>query len=250
VRTVLILGGTGEGRRLAASLVPGYRVISSLAGRVRSPVLPPGEVRIGGFGGAAGLAAFLLSECVDAVVDATHPFAAQMSFNAADACASAGVPLGILRRPGWSSVPGDRWIPVADLGDAVAALAGLGERVLLTIGRQELAAFAGCTSHWFLARSIDPPTGAMPPRCEVLLARGPFSLADELALLRARAIDVVVTKNSGGSATSPKLAAARSLGLPVIMVARPPLPAGVPTLATPTDVLSWLSWLSWLSADS
>lgn len=238
--TVLILGGTGEGRRLAAAVAGRYRVISSLAGRVRSPLLPPGEVRIGGFGGSAGLASYLATAKVGAVVDATHPFAARMSFNAAIACASAGVPLLILRRPGWVPVPGDRWIRVDSMPDAARALDGLGERVLLTTGRQELAAFAECDAHWFLVRCVDPPAGPAPARHEVLLDRGPFTVSGELSLLRTHAIDVVVTKNSGGDATAGKLVAARSLSLPVVVVERPPLPPAVPTVATVAGVLSWL----------
>lgn len=239
--TVLILGGTGEGRQLAAALAGHYRVISSLAGRVRSPLLPPGEVRIGGFGGPSGLASFLVASGVDAVVDATHPFAAQMSFNAATACTSAGVPLVILRRPGWAPVAGDRWIRVDSLADAARALDYLGERVLLTTGRQELAAFAECDTHWFLVRCVDPPIGPAPARHEVLLDRGPFTVSGELSLLRTHAIDVLVTKNSGGDATAGKLVAARSLKLPVVIVERPALPPGIPTVATVDRVLTWLS---------
>lgn len=239
--TVLILGGTGEGRRLAVALAGRYRVISSLAGRVRSPLLPPGEVRIGGFGGSSGLAAFLASSGADAVVDATHPFAAQMSFNAAAACTSAGVPLLILRRPGWAPVAGDRWIRVDSLADAARALAGRGERVLLTTGRQELAAFADCDAHWFLVRCVDPPSGPAPARHEVLLDRGPFTVPGEVSLMRSHAIDVLVTKNSGGDLTAAKLEAARTLGLPVVIVSRPVLPPGVPTVATVRAVLTWLS---------
>jgi precorrin-6A/cobalt-precorrin-6A reductase len=244
VLAVLILGGTGEGRRLAAALVGRYRVISSLAGRVRSPSLPPGEVRIGGFGGVEGLSAFLASSGVDVVVDATHPFAAQMTLNAVAACASSGIPLVILRRPGWSAVPGDRWIEVASLADAARALDGLGSRVLLTTGRQELTAFAGCASHWFLVRCVDPPTGPLPAQCQVLLDRGPFTVHSEISLLRAHAIDVVVTKNSGGDATSAKLVAARSLGLPVVMVARPSLPPNALAVPSVPSVPAALAWLS------
>jgi precorrin-6A/cobalt-precorrin-6A reductase len=241
VTTVLILGGTGEARRLAAALIGRYQVISSLAGRVRSPLLPPGLVRIGGFGGVPGLRSYLASAGIDAVVDATHPFAAQMSFNASAACSSLGVPLVSLRRPAWEPSPGDQWIPVPSVADAARALDSLGSRVLLTTGRQELAAFAGCDRHWFLVRCVNPPIGPRPARCEILLDRGPFTVEGELFLLRAHSIDVLVTKNSGGALTSAKLAAARSLGLPVVMVSRPPSPPSVPAVPSVAAALSWLS---------
>jgi precorrin-6A/cobalt-precorrin-6A reductase len=236
---VLILGGTTEGRRLAEALVdrPGFDVVSSLAGRVRDPRHPPGALRIGGFGGPAGLAAWLAAERVDAIVDATHPFAAGITANAVSAATTAGVPLLVLRRPPWIAVAGDRWIRVSSLDAAASAAAGFG-RVFLTTGRQSLAAFASCAAPWFLVRSVDPPAPPMPPHLEVLLDRGPFTFDGELALLRRCAIDVVVTKNSGGDAASPKLAAARQLGLPVVMVDRPPAPSGMQTVEA---ALSWLA---------
>ncbi|SHM89289.1 cobalt-precorrin-6A reductase [Cryptosporangium aurantiacum] len=237
---VLILGGTGDARRLASALAGSCRVVSSLAGRVREPLLPPGEVRIGGFGGVAGLVSYLRSEEFDAVVDATHPFAAQMTLHAVAACSRLGVPLLVLQRPGWVSVPGDHWVRVPTLADAAEVLPSLGHRVLLTTGRQGVGVFAG-SDQWFLIRTVDPPSAVLPPHSEVLLARGPFTRADEVALLRSRHIDVVVTKDSGGSATYPKLEAARELGLPVLMVNRPPLPAGVDTVATPEQAMGWLA---------
>ncbi|MFG1920953.1 cobalt-precorrin-6A reductase [Cryptosporangium sp. NPDC048952] len=232
---VLILGGTGDARRLAGLLVNSYDVVSSLAGRVRSPLLPPGDVRIGGFGGVAGLAAYL--DGFDAVVDATHPFASQMSSHAAAACSVAGVPLVVLQRPGWEAVPGDHWVRVPTVADVVPVLSW--RRVFLTTGARGLDAFAEC-DQWFLIRVVDPPSAVLPPHSSVLLARGPFTYEDEVALLRSHRIDVIVTKDSGGHATYPKLAAARSLGLPVVMVDRPPLPVGVATVGSPGAAEGWL----------
>lgn len=242
---VLVLGGTGEARRLAALLVAGaagpLRVVSSLAGRVARPVLPEGGVRVGGFGGVAGLTAYLREERVAAVVDATHPFAGVMSFHAAGAAARAGVPLLALRRPSWRRGPGDRWYPVASLEEAAALLPSLGRRVFLTTGRTGLAAFADAgPGLWFLLRSVDPPAGAGPGECEVLLDRGPFTLEGEREVLRAYGVEVLVTKDSGGEATAPKLAAAREAGIPVVVVRRPPVPQGVPLAATPEEAVGWL----------
>lgn len=236
---VLVLGGTTEGRLLATALaaLPSFTVVSSLAGRVRSPLPLPGEVRVGGFGGVAGLVAFLRTAAIGTVVDATHPFASSMSAHAASACALAGVPLLALRRPAWTPVPGDRWMPVPSVSAAASAVAPF-SRVFLTTGRQSLSTFAACGS-WFLVRTVDPPVGPSPARMELVLDRGPFRVEGELALLRSRAIDVVVTKNSGGVA--PKLAAARMLGLPVIMVDRPDVDASVPVVATVDEALAWLA---------
>ncbi|GAA2561584.1 cobalt-precorrin-6A reductase [Pseudonocardia hydrocarbonoxydans] len=230
-RNVLVLGGTAEARRLAAALVdePGVHVVSSLAGRVRAPARPPGEVRIGGFGGPDALAGWLAGRGTVAVVDATHPFAARMSAHAAAATAAAGVPLLVLRRPGWTPGPGDDWTPAASLDAAADLLPGLGERAFLTTGRGGLAAFAA-SDRWFLVRSVDPPEPPAPRRMHVVLGRGPFTVEGERALLRAHAIDVLVTKDSGGPAA--KLTAARELGVPVLMVTRPPVPPGVEVVET------------------
>ncbi|MFB6892265.1 cobalt-precorrin-6A reductase [Kitasatospora sp. NPDC056327] len=247
---VLLLGGTTEARLLAAALAAdssGLRVTSSLAGRVAEPRLPAGEVRIGGFGGPDGLAAWLRAERVTAVVDATHPFAAAMSGNAAGAAAATGVPLLALRRPGWAEVPGDRWHRVPSLDAAAALLPALGRRVLLTSGRQGIGAFAHLDGLHFTARSVDPPEPPLPASLDVLLDRGPFSLDGERALLRGHRIDVVVTKDSGGAATAPKLTAARELGLPVVVVERPPLPPGVPAVPDVPAALAWLAGLAGLA---
>ncbi|MBQ0825869.1 cobalt-precorrin-6A reductase [Streptomyces tagetis] len=225
---VLILGGTTEARRLAAALAerPGVRVTTSLAGRVGTPAPLPGEVRVGGFGGADGLAAWLRDRRVDALVDATHPFAASITAHASAAAAATGVPAVILRRPGWRPGPGDHWHPAGSLADAAALLPALGRRIFLTTGRLGLAAFAHLDGAHFLARSVEPPEPPLPPDTEILLARGPFDVAGETALLRAHRIDVLVTKDSGGDATAAKLTAARALALPVVVVRRPPPPPG------------------------
>lgn len=240
--TVLLLGGTGEARRLAALLAqrrPALRVVTSLAGRVAQPALPDGEVRIGGFGGAAGLAEWLRRERVGAVIDATHPFAARISSAAVTASAEVGLPLLVVRRPGWTAEPGDDWRRVPSLDAAAETVAGLGERVFLSTGRQSLAAFAGLDRQWFLVRSVDPPDPPLPRRLSVVLDRGPFTVDGELALLRRYDIDVLVTKDSGGTMTAAKLHAARRLGLPVVMVDRPPTPPA-DQVESVEDALPWL----------
>ncbi|MGI5458780.1 cobalt-precorrin-6A reductase [Streptomyces sp. CA-249302] len=239
---VLILGGTTEARRLAELLhgTPGLRATSSLAGRVASPRLPPGEVRVGGFGGPGGLAQWLREHAVDALIDATHPFAGTISFHAAQAAAAVHVPLLALRRPGWVPVEGDRWHEAGSLEAAARLLPGLGRRIFLTTGRTGLAAFADLTDPWFLVRSVDAPEPPHPPRMQTLLDRGPFTLDGERELLRGHRIDVVVTKDSGGAATAPKLTAAREAGVPVIVVRRPPVPEGVPVVPEPEEAARWL----------
>ncbi|WP_035805148.1 cobalt-precorrin-6A reductase [Kitasatospora mediocidica] len=242
MRHILILGGTTEGRRLAAELAadPTVRVTSSLAGRVAEPRLPAGEVRVGGFGGAQGLADWLRSQHVHTLIDATHPFAQAISRNAAEAAAAVHTPLLALRRPSWVPVSRDRWHPVDSLEEAAAALPGLGRRALLTTGRLGMAAFAGVRGVHIVARSVEPPDPPLPADLVVLLARGPFDLAAERAVFREHRIDVLVTKDSGGAATAPKLAVARELGLPVLIVRRPAAPAGVPVVADVDEALTWL----------
>ncbi|ALV32087.1 cobalt-precorrin-6A reductase [Streptomyces sp. CdTB01] len=239
---VLILGGTAEARELAAALVarPGLRVTTSLAGRVSRPGALAGDVRVGGFGGAEGLADWLREQRVDALVDATHPFAGAITANAARAAAATGVRAVVLRRPGWRPGPEDRWHTVSSLSAAADLLPCFGPRVFLTTGRMGLSHFAHLADRHFVVRSVDPPEPPMPPHTEVLLARGPFTVTDELTLLRAYLIDVLVTKDSGSQATAAKLTAARRLRLPVVMVARPPLPDGVSVVPDVTGVLDWL----------
>jgi precorrin-6A/cobalt-precorrin-6A reductase len=237
---ILILGGTAEARELAGELAAaGVPVISSLAGRVARPRLPAGEVRVGGFGGPDALARWLHDHRIAAVVDATHPFAERISASAATACPRAGVPLVRLERPGWSERPGDRWRWVDTLEAAAAAVPELGERVLLTTGRQGLAAFAGVDPAWFLIRCVDPPEPPLPSRHELVLDRGPYALTDELALIDTHRIDLVVTKDSGGRHTEAKLDAARDRGLPVIVVRRPPRAASR-TVATVASAAAWV----------
>ena len=236
-RTVLILGGTAEARALAGALDT-MTVISSLAGRTSAPLLPAGEVRIGGFGGVDGLAGYLRERRVDALVDATHPFAARISANAAAAATVTGVPLLLLRRPGWRESAGDDWHRVPSAEQAAALLPMLGRRVFLTTGRQEIAAFAGVDECWFLARSVEAPAPPVPRRLEVVLGRGPFTLDTEHRLLREHRIDVLVSKDSGGSAA--KLDAARQRRIPVVLIDRPPAPAGVARVGTVDDAVAWL----------
>ncbi|MET0494130.1 MAG: cobalt-precorrin-6A reductase [Actinoplanes sp.] len=250
---MLVLGGTTEGRTLASAgaVLPGLEVISSLAGRTSAPLRPAGKVRVGGFGGVEGLVSFLRDEAITAIVDATHPFAATMTAHAAAAAARSGVPLIVLRRPGWTEKAGDDWRRVPSLAAAAALLSQplsvpvsaprlmLGERVFLTTGRQSIAAFAGVDACWFLSRSVEPPTPPMPARLDVLLDRGPFTIDGERALLAAHRIDVLVTKDSGGPAA--KLDAARAAGIPVVIVDRPPLPPAVTTAPTVEAALSWLT---------
>jgi precorrin-6A/cobalt-precorrin-6A reductase len=238
---VLLLGGTAEARRLAAAAGgrPEIALTSSLAGAVAVPLLPEGDVRIGGFGGVAGLTGWLRDHDTDAVVDATHPFATRMTASAVAATAALHLPLLLLRRPGWTAGPGDRWHRVPDMASAAALAPRLGERVFLAIGTGGVAAFADAPG-WFLLRAVDPPTPPLPARRHVVLDRGPFTADAERALLREHRIDVVVCRDSGGDLTAAKLVAARELGVPVVIVNRPPAPEGVATVATVDEAMDWL----------
>ncbi|NJS11355.1 MAG: cobalt-precorrin-6A reductase [Microcoleus sp. CSU_2_2] len=241
-KRLLILGGTGDAAELAvrASQIPNLEVISSLAGRTQQPSTPTGTVRIGGFGGTAGLVAYLFDRAIDLLIDATHPFADRISFNAAAATTECKLPHLMLARPAWNRVEGDRWIEVESHEAAAKALSQQSKRVFLTIGRQELAAFAGLESIWFLMRAIDPPALNTPvPNGQLLLAKGPFSLENERELLREYQIDTIVSKNSGGDATYAKIIAARELVIPVVMVQRPPRPA-VEQVADVEGAIDWL----------
>ena len=224
-RRVLVLGGAAEGRKIAARIAGDARFegIVSLAGRTAAPHGQALPTRVGGFGGAAGLARYLVEARIDAVVDATHPFAARISENARRACADMRVPLVRLARAPWRRRDGDRWTEVADNAAAAAALGAVPRRVFLTIGRQGVGDFRAAPQHDYLVRAIDAPDpGELPPCARLLLARGPFDLAGEMALMREARVDVVVSKNSGGDATFAKIETARRLGLEVVMIDRPP----------------------------
>ena len=237
---MLILGGTAEASALARLLAGEAWVapVLSFAGRTVSPVLPPIPSRIGGFGGAEGLAAYLRAEAVDLLIDATHPFAHQISINAERAAEATGVPRLVLQRPPWTAEPGDDWHSVPDVAAAAAALGEAPRRVFLTIGRQDLLPFQAAPHHFYLIRSVDPPDPALlPPRAEILTGRGPFTEAADRALMERHGISALVTKNSGGA--DGKLRAARALRLPVIMVDRKPAPSGE-TVAEPEAALAWL----------
>lgn len=226
---LLLLGGTREAVELARALEADPRVeaITSLAGLTRQPAPVAGALRRGGFGGAGGLEAWLRAEGIGLVIDATHPYAEAISAHAAAACAAAAVPRLALHRPPWTPEPGERWIEVADTEHAARALPALGERVLLTIGSRGLGPFLRIPDLRLVVRAIETPDIALDPgRVELVLARGPFALDEERRLLKSRAIEVLVSKNSGGRAAHPKLAAARALGIPVVMIARPPPPPG------------------------
>ena len=242
---LLILGGTAEGRALAdaakARFGSSLAVISALAGRTRAPLLPAGEVRIGGFGGAEGLAVYLRDERIGLLIDATHPFATQISAQAREAAAQAGSERLVMVRPPWRPLPGDRWIDVDTVEEAAAAIPAEARRVFLTVGVRSLAPFTGRPDLWFLVRLVDEPAEPIPfAQHRLICARGPFAEANERALLEAHGIDCLVTRASGGDATVAKLTAARALGLPVVMVRRPPPPPGL-CASSIEDALAWIA---------
>jgi precorrin-6A/cobalt-precorrin-6A reductase len=239
---VLVLGGTFEASKLAVLLADRNDIWSmlSFAGRTTAPRGPKIPYRIGGFGGVEGLAAYLEAERIDVLVDATHPFAGQISRHAAIAAGRAKIPLVVLSRPAWVPRPGDHWIEVADMAAAAAALGRERKRVFLTIGRLQIEAFAAAPRHFYLIRTIEPLT--LPPnlpRHRVVLGRGPFAFEAEEKLLRDESIDVVVSKNSGGEAAFAKVLAARRLGLPVVMVARPQQASG-PVSHDPAEAMAFI----------
>jgi precorrin-6A/cobalt-precorrin-6A reductase len=250
IKRILILGGTAEARLLAGALAGRneFSVTLSLAGRTAQPLPQAVPVRIGGFGGAAGLADYLRNDGVDALIDVTHPYAGIISANAAKAARDASVPLLALRRPSWSPVEGDLWIEVDTIEDAVEALGKAPRRVFLALGRKEIQPFTAAPQHAYLVRSVDPvdPPLAV-PHAIYIAARGPFSEADDRALLKRHRIDALVAKNSGGKGTYGKIAAARALHLPVIMLKRPALPR-VASVETVEEVLAWLDHASASSA--
>lgn len=244
---VLILGGTHEAFELAERLVDmqGVEIISSLAGRTREPRMPRGQVRTGGFGGADGLARYLRAERITHLVNATHPFADHISLNAVAAAEAAGLPLMRLLRPAWAARPGDRWIAARHAAEAADLCRHQGGRIFLTLGSSELDAFTDVHNAHFLVRMVDVP-GNIPLRdVRIIAARGPFSLDDELRLLSEHHIGLLVAKNSGGDATYAKIEAARRMGLPVVMIERPPmaLDPRSPALASVQEVVGWVQGL-------
>ena len=247
---ILILGGTTEARGLAERLVgrTGLDITLSLAGRTTAPVPLPVPVRSGGFGGPDGLADYLARERIGILIDATHPYASAISANAATAARQTGVAFLALRRPPWRKTDGDRWTEVSDVGAAMAALGNATRRVFAALGRNELAPFAAAPQHYYLVRSVDPVAPPLPlPQVEYVTGRGPFSEADDLALLKSHRIEVIIAKNSGGAATYGKIAAARSLALDVIMLRRPELP-NTPAVATVEEAVAWLDQALTLAA--
>ncbi len=238
-RPVLVLGGSMEGYRMAELLVAAdVAHLTSFAGVTRARRDPAGPMRVGGFGGVDGLAEFLATQDIRAVIDATHPFAATMTAHAAAACAQTRTPLVHILRAPWTPQPGDRWREVVDFAEAANALAP-GARALLTIGRSEVGAFAHRADIAFVARCIDPPEPPSPPCLTLIRDKGPFTLDAERALLDAHAITVLVTKNSGGASAEPKLTAARERGIETVLVRRPAPPVG-PIVETPERALAWL----------
>jgi precorrin-6A/cobalt-precorrin-6A reductase len=243
---ILLLGGTTEASTLAKTLAEaGLDAVFSYAGRTAKPVSQPLPTRIGGFGGAEGLSAYLKTENITHVVDATHPFAAQMSTNAVHACAAAGVALCAFERPAWLAGEGDHWLHVDSIDAAVDALPDTPARVFLAIGKQNLTQFAAKPQHHYLLRLVDEPDAPLPlPHTTVEIARGPFDVAGDSALMQRHGITHVVAKNAGGVGAAAKLTAARSLNLPVIMIGRPevPAPAGQrPIKGSVAEVMAWLS---------
>jgi precorrin-6A/cobalt-precorrin-6A reductase len=239
---ILILGGTMQARELAERLAKrtDLEVIVSLAGRTKAPAPQPVPVRTGGFGGVGGLAEYLAKERVDALIDATHPYANNISANAAAAARQAGVALLAFRRPPWRAVAGDRWTEAVDVADAVRRLGEHPRRVLVTLGRTELVPLTTAPQHFYLIRSVDPVEPPLRlPRVNYVTGRGPYSEGDDRALMSAHAIDAVVAKNSGGTATYGKITAARALGIDVIMLRRPAPPEG-PAVETVDAVIAWL----------
>jgi len=239
---ILILGGTAEARELAERLAPraDLEIVVSLAGRTKSPAPQPVPVRSGGFGGVAGLADYLRQERIDALIDATHPYANIISANAIAAARQTGVRLIVLRRPPWRAVAGDRWSEATDVADAVRGLGQRPRRVFVTLGRTELTPLATAPQHFYLIRSVDPVEPPLPlPRTSYIADRGPFGAADDRALMTAHAIDAVLAKNSGGAASYGKIEAARALRIEVIMLRRP-APPNVPAVESVDEAIAWL----------
>ncbi|RXH22324.1 cobalt-precorrin-6X reductase [Bradyrhizobium nanningense] len=244
----LILGGTADASLLAAAIArAGLDAVYSYGGRTRAPADQPLPTRIGGFGGVSGLADYIRGEGITHVIDATHPFAAEMSRHAVEACADTGTPLIALERTPWIKTPGDNWIEVADVGAAVTVLPELPANVFLAIGRQHIAPFATKPQHTYTLRFVDPPEAPLPFAADVIVSRGPFTLDGELQMLRRRGIATIVARNSGGDGARAKIDAARMLGLPVIMISRPELPERW-RVESVADVMEWLGHRACLGA--
>lgn len=244
----LILGGTADASLLAAEIArAGIDAVYSYGGRTRAPAHQPLPTRTGGFGGVSGLAGFIRREGITHVIDATHPFAAEMSRNAVAACTETDTPLVALERAPWTKTHGDSWIEVADVDAAVTALPVEAAKVFLAIGRQHIAPFAGKPQHAYTLRFVDPPEAPLPFAADVIVSRGPFTLDSELAMMRTRGIAWIVARNSGGDGARAKIDAARILGLPVIMISRPELPERR-RVERVTDVMQWLGHSARLGA--
>ncbi|WP_448042570.1 cobalt-precorrin-6A reductase [Bradyrhizobium liaoningense] len=244
----LILGGTSDASLLAAEIArAGIDAVYSYGGRTRAPANQPLPTRIGGFGGVSGLADYIRRENITHVIDATHPFAAEMSRNAIVACAETGSPLIALERSPWTKAPGDSWIEVADVNAAVAALPVAPANVFLAIGRQHIAPFASKPQHAYTLRFVDPPDAPLPFSADVIVSRGPFTLDGELDMLRTRGIAWIVARNSGGDGARAKIDAARMLGLPVIMISRPRLPERL-RVESVAEIMQWLGHSTRLGA--
>lgn len=244
----LILGGIADANVLAAEIAgAGIDAVYSYGGRTRAPADQPLPTRIGGFGGVSGLADYIRREGITHVIDATHPFAAEMSRNAVEACAQTGTPLIALERASWTRAPNDNWIDAVDVNAAVAALPERPTKVFLAIGRQHIAPFAAKPQHAYTLRFVDPPEAPLPFAAEVIVSRGPFTLEGELDMMRARGIAWVVARNSGGVGARAKIDAARMLGLPVIMISRPQLPERL-RVENVAEVMQWLGHSTRLGA--
>lgn len=244
----LILGGTSDASLLAAEIArAGIDAVYSYGGRTRAPADQPLPTRIGGFGGVSGLADTIRREGITHVIDATHPFAAEMSRNAVEACAETGTPLIALERAPWTRAPGDSWIEVGDVAAAAATLPEASANVFLAIGRQHIASFASRPQHTYTLRFVDPPEAPLPFAADVIVSRGPFTLDGELGMLRRREIAWIVARNSGGDGARAKIDAARMLGLPVVMISRPQLPERL-RVESVAEVIQWLGHRTCLGA--
>ncbi|TFW57765.1 cobalt-precorrin-6A reductase [Bradyrhizobium sp. MOS001] len=244
----LILGGTADASLLAAEIArAGIDAVYSYGGRTRAPADQPLPTRIGGFGGVSGLADYIRRERITHAIDATHPFAAEMSRHAVQACAQTGTPLIALERAPWTKAPGDTWIEVADVTAALAALPETPAKMFLAIGRQHIAPFASKPQHTYTLRFVDPPEAPLPFAADVIVSRGPFTFDGELEMMRTRGIAWIVARNSGGDGARAKIDAARMLGLPVIMIARPKLPERL-RVESVAEIMQWLGHRACLGA--